>query len=60
MLIEVVVQIADDFYLFLDDLRKHPILDRKQPSHPRTPILYFGLNAHPQRHSSDHLQHNTP
>lgn len=60
MLIEVVVQVADDFNLLLDDLRKHPVLHRKQASHSRIPLLYLCLDAHPQGHSRDDLQHNAP
>lgn len=56
----MVIQIADDFYLFLYDLRKHPIFNRKQAGNLRDVLLlYPGLDAHPQGHASDDLQCNT-
>lgn len=58
MLVEMIVQVVDDFYLFLNDLGEHSVLNRKQARYSCISLLYLGLNAHPKRHSRDDLQHN--
>ena len=58
MLVEVVVQVGDDFNLLLDDLGEDPVLDCEQARHPRASVLYLGLYAHPKRYSCDDLQHD--
>ena len=60
-MIEVVVEVVDHIDLFLDDLRKDPVLYCEQASGPQAILLLdLGLNAHPQWHTRHDLQHDTP
>lgn len=60
MIVEMVVQVADDFDLLLDDFGKHAILYGKQTCYFRDVLLFNpGLNAHPKRNPSNDLQRDT-
>ena len=57
MVVEMVVQVADDFDLLLDYLGKHAVFDCKQARYFRD-VLFFdpSLDAHPKGNASNDLQ----
>ena len=58
MMVEMVIEIANDVDLLLDNLGKDSVLDGKQPGDFVAPLLDPRVDAHPQRHSRHNLKHN--
>ena len=57
MVVEVVVEFADDFYLFLDYFGEDSIFDCEESCHAHVVFfLDFGLNAHPEGDAGHYLQ----
>jgi hypothetical protein len=55
MMVKVVIEVADDVDLLLDNLGKDSVLDGKQPGDFVAPLLDPRVDAHPQRHSRHNL-----
>jgi hypothetical protein len=55
----VVVQVANHIDLLLNNLGEDSIFDCEQASDPISAFfLYFGLDAHPERHACDDFKHD--
>ena len=57
VVVEVVVEVADHFYLFLDYFGEDSIFDCEESCHAHVVFfLDFGLNAHPEGDAGHYLQ----
>lgn len=58
MVVKVVVEVADDVDLLLNDFGKDPVFDCKQSGDLVAPLLDPSVDAHPQRHPRHDFKHN--